>query len=122
MEGMDVDMVKRESVEALFKLAKGTVIRKEKEEDIVLRDGFKTGQKKKTVETVETEPSYKALEFLLTNLAPEEWKSRQNIESVERKEVDVNMSSIPDELLEQVVDCINKGKPVPKTIEGIELV
>lgn len=121
MEGLDIGKVKKESVEALLRLAKGTTIRKEKEEDIILKDGFKSNQKKKTVEVIETEPSFKALEFLLTNLAPAEWKSRQNIESVERKEVDVNMSSIPDELLEQVVECINKGQPVPKTIDGIEL-
>lgn len=57
-------------------------------------------------------PSVPALIFALCNKAPEEWKNRQftevdgKIKTEEKSEV--NLASVPDELLEQVLEHINQ--------------
>lgn len=69
---------------------------------------------KQTTTTKKVAPNVAALIFALTNRAPEEWKNRQTTEvNANVKAENVNkpdLSAIPDELLEQVLNKINGGE------------
>ena len=77
-QGIFLEALEREIVKSLYKSACGYEY-EERAEEYVTRDGEEV-LKKRTVTTKRTHPNVTAGIFLLTNLAPDRWKSRQSNE------------------------------------------
>lgn len=70
--------------------------------------------KKQTVVTKKVLPNVTAIIFALTNRDPENWKNRQTNEITGNLKTDnetkVDLSAVPDDLLEQVLNKLNGGE------------
>lgn len=84
-----------------------------KTESGIGKDG-KTIVTKTTKTTKHVAPNPTAIIFALTNRDPENWKNRQTNEITgnlkTESETKVDLSAVPDELLEQVLNKLNGGK------------
>lgn len=78
----------------------------------------KNGQKVLKGEKIKTKhilPDTGALIFALTNVAPDKWKNRQRVETVDAKDVEkdeprYNFDEVPRELLFKIADELQKGE------------
>lgn len=68
--------------------------------------------KQKRVRTKQVPPSATAIIFALSNRDPENWKNRYSAEvngKVQTEEVPADLSQVPDDIIRQAVEAINKG-------------
>lgn len=78
-------------------------------------DGKKKKLKKEVKKNIRVEPNVGAGIFLLTNLAPDRWKNKQNTEhsgeiSTNSDEIKYDITVIPDELLFAVADKLQNAE------------
>lgn len=78
-------------------------------------DGKKKKLKKEVKKNIRVEPNVGAGIFLLTNLAPDRWKNKQNTEhsgeiSTNCDEIKYDITVIPDELLFAVADKLQNAE------------
>lgn len=113
--------LERRAVESLIKCAEGFIIKTKQAKALLGKDN--SPLKKEVTETeVYIKPSVAAIIFLLTNLNANTWKQRivQNQEDVRTtdKGSQIDLSSLPDELVFKITDIINnyesdKKEPEP---------
>lgn len=119
------DNLEKDIVTSLARAARGYTYDKTKTELGTDKNG-NVVIKKKTSEKVEVQPNVGAAVFLLTNIAGEKWKNKQNteVEANVRAEVETentyNLEDIPDELLYQLADRMQdaNGKKIQKRKNG----
>lgn len=121
------DNLEKDIVTSLARAAKGYTYDKTKTELGTDKNG-NVVIKKKTSERVEVQPNVGAAVFLLTNIAGEKWKNKQNteVEANVRAEVETentyNLEDIPEDLLFRLADRMQdaNGKRIQKRKNGKE--
>ena len=121
------DNLEKDIVVSLARAAKGYTYEKTKTELGTDKNG-NVVIKKKTSEKVEVQPNVGAAVFILTNIAGEKWKNKQNteVEANVRAEVETentyNLEDIPEDLLFQLADRMQdaNGKRIQKRKNGKE--
>lgn len=121
------DNLEKDLVVSLAKAAKGYKYEKMRTELGTGKDG-KPIIKKQTSEKIEVQPNVGAAIFLLTNLAGDRWKNKQNSEVTANVHGEIetentyNLEDVPDELLFQLADKMQdaKGQRIKEKKNGKE--